>query len=253
MLLTEEHFELFKKFRVKAMGDKLREMVEDEGYDGLTFEQKMVMMVEAEESARRSRKVAKLVKEAGFKDMSACVEDVLYLPGRTLSKDRVARYAECAWVQDCEVIVVISKTGGGKSFLCQAFGNAACRKLIPVRYTRLAGICDDLNRARAAGDGSYYEKMDGYKSVDLLIIDDFMTTPVATQNSIDLFEIMEAREGRRATIIASQLEPNEWYLRIEGELMADSILNRIATGARFIDLEGPNMRDYFAKGKEGEA
>ena len=92
--------------------------------------------------------------------------------------------------------------------------------------------------------------MDGYKSVDLLIIDDFMTTPITTQNSIDLFEIMEAREGRRATIIASQLEPNEWYLRIEGELMADSILNRIATGARFIDLEGPNMRDHLAKKKE---
>ncbi len=250
MLLTEEHFELFKKFRVKAMGDKLREMVEDESYDELTFEQKMVLLVEAEDSARRSRKVAKLVKEAGFKDASACVEDVLYLPGRTLSKDRIARYAECAWVENCEVVVVISKTGCGKSFLTQALGNAACRRLIPVRYTRLAGICDDLNRARAAADDSYFEKMDGYKSVDLLIIDDFMTTPITTQNSIDLFEIMEAREGRRATIIASQLEPNEWYLRIEGELMADSILNRIATGARFIDLEGPNMRDHLAKKKE---
>ena len=250
MLLTEEHFELFKKFRVKAMGDKLREMVEDEGYDGYTFEQKMVMLVEAEESARRSRKVAKLVKEAGFKDASACVEDVLYLPDRTLSKDRIARYAECGWVENCEVMVIISKTGGGKSFLCQAFGNAACRKLISVRYTRLAGICDDLNRARAAADGSYYEKMDAYKSVELLIIDDFMTTPISTQNSIELFEIMNDRENARSTIIASQLEPHEWYLRIEGELMADSILNRIATGARYIDLEGPNMREYFAKKKE---
>ena len=243
-MLTEEHFELFKKFRVKAMGDKLREMVEDEGYDKFTFEQKMVMLIEAEESARRERKVAKLVKEAGFKDASACVEDLLYLPDRTLSKDRIARYAECSWVGGCEVMVVISLT--------QALGNAACRKLISVRYTRLADICDDLNRARAAGDGSYFEKMDDYKSVELLIVDDFMTTPITTQNSIDLFEIMEAREGRRATIIASQLEPNEWYLRIEGELMADSILNRIATGARYIDLEGPNMREYFAKKKQAD-
>lgn len=251
-MLTEEHFELFKKFRVKAMGDKLREMVEDEGYDKFTFEQKMVMLIEAEESARRERKVAKLVKEAGFKDASACVEDLLYLPDRTLSKDRIARYAECSWVEGCEVMVVISKTGCGKSFLTQALGNAACRKLISVRYTRLADICDDLNRARAAGDGSYFEKMDDYKSVELLIVDDFMTTPITTQNSIDLFEIMEAREGRRATIIASQLEPNEWYLRIEGELMADSILNRIATGARYIDLEGPNMREYFAKKKQAD-
>ena len=77
----------------------------------------------------------------------------------------------------------------------------------------------------------------------------FMTTPIATQNAVDLFEIMEARESRAATLIASQLEPNEWYLRIEGELMADSILNRVATGARYVDLDGPNMREYFAKQK----
>ena len=153
---------------------------------------------------------------------------------------------------ESEVVVVISITGCGKSFVVQALGNAACRRLIPVRYTRLADICDDLNRARAAKDGSYFEKMDAYKSVALLLVDDFMTTPISTQNSVDLFEIMEAREGRRATVIASQLEPNEWYLRIEGELMADSILNRIATGARYIDLEGPNMREYFAKKRRAD-
>lgn len=28
--------------------------------------------------------------------------------------------------------------------------------------------------------------------------------------------------------------------------MADSILNRIATGARYVDLDGPNMREYMA-------
>jgi len=39
------------------------------------------------------------------------------------------------------------------------------------------------------------------------------------------------------------------YLRIEGELMAGSILNRIATGARHADLDSPNMRERFAKRK----
>ena len=53
-------------------------------------------------------------------------------------------------------------------------------------------------------------------------------------------------------LIASQLEPEEWYLRIEGELMADSILNRIATASRYLDIEGPNMREYFAKQKENK-
>ena len=34
--------------------------------------------------------------------------------------------------------------------------------------------------------------------------------------------------------------------------MADSILNRIATASRYLDIEGPNMREYFAKQKESK-
>lgn len=194
-MLTEEDFDLFRQFRIKAMGDKCREMVDDPAYDELTFEERVKVMLDAEATARRDRKVAKLVREARFKDPSACVEDVLYLAGRKLSKDRVLRWAECRWVEECEVMVVISKSGCGKSFLSQALGNAACRRLIPVRYARLAGICEELNRARAAGDGSYFEAMDRLKNVQMLIVDDFMTTPIGTKNAVDLFEIMEAREG----------------------------------------------------------
>ena len=228
------------------MGDRLREMVDDPSCDEMTFEERVRVLLDAEASARRDRKVAKLVREARFKLPSACVEDVLYLQGRKLSKDRVLRWAECSWVEDCEVMVIISKTGCGKSYLSQALGNAACGRLIPTRYVRLADMFDELDRARVIGDGSYYQRMDALKSVQLLILDDFMTTPIATQSAVELFEVTGSREGRKATIVASQLEPNEWYLRIEGELMADSILNRIATGARYVDLDGPNMREYMA-------
>lgn len=245
-MLSEEHFEMFKQFRIKAMGDKLREMVDDAAYDDKTFEEKMEILIEAEAAARRSRKVDKLVRQAKFKLPGACIEDIIYMKDRKVSRDRVTRLASCSWVRDAEVVVMISKTGCGKSYISQALGNAACRELLSVRYTRLADICDELNRARSAADESYYVKMDTFKTVQLLIIDDFMTTPITTQNTVDLFEIMEARDGRFATLIASQLEPNEWYLRIEGELMADSILNRIATGALFLDIDGPNMREHLA-------
>lgn len=114
------------------MGDKLREMMEDESYDQFTFEEKMEMLIDAEAAVRRERKVAKLAKDARFKDPSACVEDVVYLPDRTLAKNRINRLAQCARIRESEAVVVISKTGCGKSFVVQALGNAACRRLTPV-------------------------------------------------------------------------------------------------------------------------
>lgn len=251
-MLTEEDFARFKEFRCAAMGDKLREIVGDPSYDSMTFEEKVKEMIDAQVNAKVTSKIQRLNKAAGFKLPEACVEEIVYLPERTLSKDRVERLASCRWVEDNEVVAIISKTGCGKSYIAQALGNAACRKLHPVRYRRLADIFADLNQARAACDGSYYERIDEFKKVKLLIMDDFMTTPMSTENAIDLFEILEAREQTGATLIASQLEPDEWYLRIEGELMADSILGRVGSTARYLDIDGPNMREYFAKKRQGE-
>lgn len=43
-----------------------------------------------------------------------------------------------------------------------------------------------------------------------------MTTSIETRNAVDLFEIMETREGRASALIASRLEPDERRLRIKG-------------------------------------
>ena len=94
-MLAEEHFDLFRKFRIRAIGDKLRETVDDPAYDNMAFEDKMAELLETEAAARKERKIAKPNREAGFKLPAACVEDIVYLPDRKLSRDRVARYANC--------------------------------------------------------------------------------------------------------------------------------------------------------------
>jgi DNA replication protein DnaC len=114
----------------------------------------------------------------------------------------------------------------------------------------LADLIRDLDIARANDD--IYIEMDKIAEVDLLILDDFMTTPVSERGIIDLFEILEAREGCGATIFASQIDPAEWYLRIEAEVIADSILNRITKRSRFIDIEGPNMRELMEEKRKNE-
>jgi len=250
-MLTEEHFGLFTKYRVTAMGAKLREIIEDSTYDKMTFEEKIEAMIDAEIEARYNRKVDALCKKAGFKQKDACIEEISYLEGRTLSKDRMLRFSECSWIDERDNVIVLSSSGGGKSFVAQALGNAACRKEKTVLYRRFADLLRDLDIARV--NGNYYKTMDDVAEVELLIIDDFFTTPVSERGIIDLFEIMEAREGRGSTLLASQIDPAEWYLRIEAEVMADSILNRIVKRARIIDIEGPNMREYLAQKRAKES
>ena len=62
-----------------------------------------------------------------------------------------------------------------------------------------------------------------------------------------------SRSWRRgSTLIASLLEPGQWHPRINSDPCVDSILNRIVERARFLDIKGPNMREYTAKQKGGD-
>lgn len=88
-VLTEEDFRLFTKWKMGAFGEKLREICEDDAYDALTFEEKMRLCIDTQAEARTSNRIAKMCREARFKQKDACVEDIVYLPGRSLSKDRV--------------------------------------------------------------------------------------------------------------------------------------------------------------------
>jgi len=249
-MITEEHFALFTKFKVTAMGEKLREIIDDPAYDSMTFEEKIESMMNAEIDARYGRRVDKLRRLAKFKQKDACVEEIIYLEGRTLNKDRIRRFSQCGWIDEFDNLLILSSSGGGKSYLAQALGNAACRNDRSVYYTRLADLVRDLDIARA--NDKYYKFMKTVSEVQLLILDDFFTTPISERGIIDLFEIIESREGRASTIFSSQIDPSEWYLRIDAEVIADSILNRIVKRARIIDIDGPNMREHMEKKRKAK-
>lgn len=250
-ILTEDDFSLLTRFKIRAMGDKLREIIDDESMDHMGFEEKIKFMLDAETIARSDRKVERLIRQARFKYKDASIEGIQYPPDRKLSRERVERLATCQWIRDRETLIIISSTGSGKSYISQALGNAACRQGIPTRYTRLQDMLEQIDRARLDGQDEYYRKVDEFKTIQLLILDDFLTTPITAADSVLIFEIMETRNGTGTTLIASQCEPEQWHVRISSELIADSTLSRITGAARYLELEGPDMRTQTPKHRNG--
>ena len=77
---------------------------------------------------------------------------------------------------------------------------------------------------------------------DLLLIDDWGTALLTDEERRDLFEIMEDRYGRRATLIAAQLPLEHWHEIIGDPSLADAILDRLIHNAHTLTLEGESMR-----------
>jgi DNA replication protein DnaC len=249
-MLTEEHFDILaRRLKIKTFAAKLKEICESDLYLDLTFEEKMVILIETELFERNSKRINKLHKQARFACPQACMEEVVYLPERSLDKDYLNRIAGGRYIDEHDHLVLISESGLGKSYVAQALGNAACRQMRSVRYIRHADMCMALNVARANGSVAYYKAMREFEGVSVLIIDDFFTAPVSEQNIIDTFEIIESRVDKGSMIIASIIEPEEWHLRIPTKTMADSLVDRLIHRATYIDIKGPNMRSYTAEQK----
>ena len=86
---------------------------------------------------------------------------------------------------------------------------------------------------------SIQTKMAGY---DLLVIDDFGLMDLNLDKCRDLFEIIEARDCRKSTVIISQMPVANWYQLFGDNTYADACLSRMTSKAYRLDFPGRDRR-----------
>lgn len=241
MTFTSIDYEKFRALRVTHVATRLEELIADEVNDTLTPEQLFLTAVDDALEQRRAHKVEKLIRQAGFPIPHATVAEIDYRDGRGITPVRMRRYAAHDWRADPMNLLIISPTGGGKTYLACALGISACLNGHAVTYARM----DDLARRLviARGDGIAHQKLlNELSQTDLLILDDFLTVGIDSDAASDLFAILANREHRLPTVIASQTGPGHWVTELPDRVAADSIVNRLANHARTINLGQIDMR-----------
>ena len=103
-------------------------------------------------------------------------------------------------------------------------------------------LLDELTLARA--ENVFKKAVKAYGKVDLLILDEWLMRPLTTQQSYDLFEIIEARTRHGATIFCTQYDPySDWYERLntdpsQDSPISDAIMDRIYHNSYVVSVEG---------------
>lgn len=222
--------------RLSVMATALREQMQEAGFNSMSFEERFGLLVDAEWTARKNNRLARLIRDADYAMYDACIENVEYHPDRNLDKAQIMRLASCTYIQEAHNIMILGATGSGKTYLACAFGMAASRSFYTVRYVRLPDLLTELAIAR--GDGSYRKVIKQYKKVSLLILDEWLLFPLKESESRDLLEIVEARHKRGPTIFCSQFEVAGWHLKIGEPTLADAICDRIIHDSYTITISG---------------
>ena len=137
--------ESLKAMRFSAMAAELERQLQDPStYAHMGFEERVALLVDAEWNSRQNNKLARCIRDARFAEPGAAVEDIEYYEDRHLDKAQLLRFATCDFIAKNHHIIFKGASGNGKTYLACALGNAACRKLLSVRYARLPELLEEL-------------------------------------------------------------------------------------------------------------
>lgn len=209
-------------------------------HSGLSFDERLGLMVDAEWDHRETRKVTRRLKAAKLR-YSASLENVDFKHPRGLDRQVVLSLGNCGFVENRHNLVITGPTGIGKSYLACAFVERACRRGYKGAYLRLPRLLQQLAVGR--GDGSYARILDRLVRLDLLAMDDWLLAPLRDTERRDLVEVVEDRSERASTLVASQLPVKDWHASVGDPNLADAICDRLLHKAHRLELKGPSMRD----------
>lgn len=207
--------ERLRAMRLSAMAEAFNSQLNDKSFDSFTFEDRFAMIVDKQWDKRQSNKIGKLIKDAGFRYPNACMEDIEYYADRKLDKSMLIEFSTCQYITDGIHIILMDAAGCGKTYIANALGNAACRNFIKVKYIRLSELFIEMEIARA--EGTFKKMLKAYQRVDLLILDDFLLTPLNSDDTRMLLEVIEAKTKHGSVIFCSQFKPEGWIMRMGTE------------------------------------
>jgi DNA replication protein DnaC len=231
-----------KDMRLSGMAEALREQFENPNSDLRAADERIGEVIEAEWLLRYNKKLARYLKEATLRYPAADLDETVYDPERGLDTEAIERLATCSWIDEKRNLLITGPTSGGKSYLSNALCIAAIRKFKSVRYVKASTLMGELERARL--DSAYLDYLKQIAKLDLLAIDDFGLMELDLDKCRDLFEVIDTRDGRKSTLIISQLPVSKWFDMFADSTYADACLSRMTDRrhAYRLEMNGKSMR-----------
>lgn len=199
-------------------------------------------ILRTEADRRLEKRIAARIKASGLPDLPTLETfDFDFQPG--LDRALVMDLATMAWVGRHEDLILIGQSGVGKSHIAKALCLTACRRDIRVQYTTCAALLSRLHASLA--DGSLRQVLKMYTHPPLLLIDDLGYDTIEQKQARDaqlLYKVLEARHGKRSTIVTSNLPAEKWAEYLGNQYLTVALLDRLLYHATAIVIEGPSYR-----------
>jgi DNA replication protein DnaC len=157
-----------------------------------------------------------------------------------VSQKQMRGFAELDFVAKAENLVFIGPTGVGKTGLASALLLKALQNGHRCRFIRAQDLFDEMYSSLA--DRSTRKLLTYLSRLDVLLIDEMGYLNLKPEQTNIFFKLMEERYRRRATIITTNLEYEEWQNFLGNKPLVDALLSRLRHQCHTVRIDGPSLR-----------
>ncbi len=137
-------------------------------------------------------------------------------------------------------VIMYGGTGTGKTMLSIILGLQACKKGIPVKFYRTAGLINQFTESMNKGALSNLKKK--LNSAQIIVLDEFGYVPYDRTGSQLLFDFLSEIHEQKQVILNTNLEFSQWVNVLYDQRMTTALIGRLTHHVELILFPGGNNR-----------
>ena len=253
--LTQNDQELLaaiRQLKLHGMAAAIENQLSNEfAYSNVDFTERLMEAVQAQQDYARQRSYDNAIKKANL-PWDTTLEKFSTFKNRGIPMQEYHSLAALEWVKAPVNLIIIGKSGSGKSSLGSAIAENAIRNGCSAAFWKTHDLLDTL--VSFTDHKSYERMMKRLSKTQVLVLDDFLNGAVTRQRVDALYNVLVSR-GKLPVVVCSQIRPEGFRaLLIAGAesrgskndlpmAAIDSIADRLTHPAHLIEITGGSMRE----------
>lgn len=211
----------------------------DAARNGLSPEQFLLGLCEAEMADRDAKRIESAIRRAKFPFIKEIAE-YDFTAVENIPKTTLLELALGGYMGRAENLILVGNPGLGKTHLGIGLALAACRQGKHVRFYKAAALMNDLQMAQKKLTLSGF--LARFAKLDLLVIDELGFLAVDKAAAQLLFQLISDLYEQVSVIVTSNLRFSDWNAIFADDRMTTAFLDRLTHKGRILEFVGDSYR-----------
>ena len=238
--MSEDIKQLLKNLRLRKMAEIIDAELEGTRKNSPSYTEFLARLLRAEWLDQQQRRVQSRIKQASIPDLWT-LESFPFKSQPGVSRRQIRELAELEFISKAENLVFIGNTGVGKSGLASGLLLKALQNGYRGLFIKAQDLFDDMYASIA--DRSSRKLVNRLARVDVLLVDEMGYLNLRPEQTNIFFKLMEERYRRKATIITTNLEYDQWHVFLGNKELVAAMLSRLRHQCHTIRIDGPSLRE----------